>query len=90
MNQPPPLPPPQTDYVPCPKCQSGDIKKLTFTWWGGLVGPALFTHVKCQRCGATFNGKNGKDNTTAIALYLGVVGLLVIGICIGIVIAMRS
>ena len=64
-----------TNYVPCPKCQ-GSAEKLNFTWWGGLVGPKLLSHVKCSSCGHTYNGKNGKDNKTAIIVYCIVVGVL--------------
>ncbi|MEO8041040.1 MAG: hypothetical protein ABI646_00400 [Acidobacteriota bacterium] len=39
-----------TDYVPCPKC-GGPAAKLKFTWWGGILGPKMLTHVKCTSCG---------------------------------------
>jgi rubredoxin/bifunctional DNA-binding transcriptional regulator/antitoxin component of YhaV-PrlF toxin-antitoxin module len=58
-----------TSYVPCPQCGSADIKKVNFTWWGGLLGPRLFNHVKCNSCGFKYNGKTGKPNTTAIIIY---------------------
>ena len=55
--------------VPCPKCKSTDIEKVKFSWWGGILGPRLFNHVKCKKCGYTYNGKTGKDNTKAIFIY---------------------
>ncbi len=62
--------------APCPKCKSTDAKPVTFTWWGGLVGPKLISHVRCQSCGGSYNGKTGKPNTVAIAIYIGVTTLL--------------
>ena len=41
----------------CPKCGAPNHKKVGFTWWGGVVGPKLFSHVKCLNCGEGFNGK---------------------------------
>lgn len=67
-------------YVPCPKCGDVNVQKVGFTWWGGVLGPSLFCHCKCGRCGATFNGKTGKSNDTAIAVYL------VAGVVVGIVV----
>lgn len=70
-----------TNYVPCPKCGSANVDRMGFTWWGGVLGPRLLTHVKCKDCRATYNGKNGNSNTGAIAIYTVV--LLVIGLVIG-------
>ena len=81
----PPLPPPlpvappvQRQYVPCPRCQSEEVSRVAFSWWGGLVGPAMFNHCKCARCAATFNGKTGASNTTAIAVYVIVTMIVVL------------
>lgn len=64
-------------YADCPECSNrGDATSVGFTWWGGIVGPALFTHVRCNECGTCYNGKTGKSNNTAIAIYVGV-GLLI-------------
>ena len=62
----------KTPYAPCPKCAAENANKVKFTWWGGALGPALFTHVKCWRCGTTFNGKTGKPNRNAIIIYSAV------------------
>ncbi len=64
------------DYVPCPNCGGEQIKKVGFTWWGGVLGPSLLTHVKCGDCGTTYNGKTGKSNTTGIIIYSVVVALI--------------
>lgn len=56
-------------FSPCPKCGSLAAQQMKFTWWGGVLGPKLLTHVKCPDCKTTFNGKSGKDNTKNIVLY---------------------
>jgi len=66
-GQPSPL-----DYqtrVKCPKCGSPESKPVSFTWWGGVVGPKILHHVKCLGCGQAYNGKSGKLNTTAIIIW---------------------
>ncbi len=50
---------------------------MGFTWWGGILGPKILSHVKCGSCGTQYNGKTGKDNTTAIIIYSVVVFLVV-------------
>jgi transposase-like protein len=70
-----------THYQPCPKCASEQAEAIGFTWWGGIVGPKMFSHVKCTKCGTTYNGKTGKSNQQAIAIYVTVstiFGLIVI------------
>ncbi len=65
-----------SDFQPCPECESDSAERVKFTWWGGLLGPKLFTHVKCGECGTTYNGKTGKSNNVAIALYLIIPGVI--------------
>lgn len=60
-------------YAPCPQCRQSNAQRMSFTWWGGLIGPRVLTHVKCQTCGTAYNGKTGKDNTTGIVIYSVVV-----------------
>jgi hypothetical protein len=75
------------EYADCPFCGCpGEADKVSFTWWGGVVGPALFTHVKCRDCGRCYNGRTGNDNTLAITIYV-LVGLA-IGVGIGLAIAL--
>ncbi|MCD9188213.1 MAG: hypothetical protein LUM44_17480 [Pyrinomonadaceae bacterium] len=64
-------------FAPCPKCQNTFAEQLKFTWWGGVLGPKLLKHVKCRNCGAKYNGKTGKDNTTAIIIYSLVIAVVV-------------
>ena len=56
-------------FAKCPSCNSQQATKVGFTWWGGMLGPKLLTHVKCDECGVAYNGKTGKSNTNAIAMY---------------------
>jgi transposase-like protein len=57
-------------YQPCPKCASEQAEAIGFTWWGGVVGPKMFNHVKCSKCGTNYNGKTGKSNQQAISIYV--------------------
>lgn len=66
---------PDSLYAPCPKCSGTQSTEVGFTWWGGVLGPKLLNHVKCQRCGTAYNGKSGKSNTTGIAIYSAVIAL---------------
>lgn len=59
--------------APCPQCGSRSASKVSYTWWGGLIGPRLLNHVRCATCGATYNSKTGKSNTTSILIYFAVV-----------------
>jgi hypothetical protein len=78
---------PRGDYADCPHCGAqGHAKKVGFTWWGGALGPWMFCHVRCSECGTCYNGRTGKSNNTAIAIYtivtffialvLGVIGVI--------------
>ncbi len=58
-----------TSDTGCPKCGSKSISKVKYTWWGGVIGPKLLHHTKCDSCGYTFNSKTGKSNTTGIIIY---------------------
>ncbi len=69
------------NYAPCPQCNAAAAQKVTFTWWGGILGPKLFKHVKCRNCGKGYNGKTGRDNKNAIIIYCVVVGVLAFGLC---------
>ncbi len=56
-------------HVNCPKCSAADPEALGFTWWGGMIGAKLITHVKCTQCRYTYNGKTGASNTPKIVIY---------------------
>lgn len=72
-----------TQYAPCPNCGQSNAKKVGYTWWGGALGPNMFTHVKCQNCGTAYNGKTGKSNQTNIILYVVISSVLVFCLCGG-------
>jgi transposase-like protein len=68
-------------YAPCPNCNAQEANEIGYTWWGGIVGPKLFTHVKCSKCGTTYNGKTGKSNQEAIAIYVtfwSIIGIVIV------------
>lgn len=58
-----------TRYAPCPSCSSTDADAVEYTWWGGVLGPRLLTHVRCRSCGTFYNGKTGESNQGAIIAY---------------------
>ncbi len=81
-----------SEYKPCPNCGRAGAERMSFTWWGGILGPKLLSHVKCGNCGTQYNGKTGGSNTTGIIIYTVIVvsilaALLVIGIAVVIMLA---
>ncbi len=58
-----------TNETGCPKCGGKALSKVKYTWWGGVLGPRLLHHTKCDSCSYTFNSKTGKSNTPGIILY---------------------
>jgi hypothetical protein len=70
-------------WADCPHCGNpGDATRIWWTMWGGLIGPAMICHVRCNECGTTYNGKSGNYNTTAITLF--VVISVAIGLALGV------
>ena len=69
-----------TDAAPCPKCGQSNADKINYTWWGGAIGPRLFSHVKCNNCGTAYNGKSGNSNTTNIIIYSVVIFVIAIAV----------
>jgi|tagenome__1003787_1003787.scaffolds.fasta_scaffold14745169_1 hypothetical protein len=63
-----------TQYTPCPKCNDTQPQAVKFTAWGGVLGPRLFSQVRCAKCGYNYNGKTGKSLTTGKLIYFGVIG----------------
>lgn len=74
-----------SQYAPCPNCGSTNAKKLSYTWWGGALGPAMFTHVRCNNCNTEYNGKTGKSNTNNIIIYSVVAFVLAFCVCGGLI-----
>ena len=71
-----PEPLPYSSDKGCPYCGNYDATRVTFTWWGGLLGPKLLHHVKCRRCNKCFNRRTGTSNTTAIVVYIAISGVV--------------
>jgi hypothetical protein len=63
---------------PCPKCGNTQATKVGFTWWGGALGPKLFSVVKCRQCRVQYNGKTGASLTGVIIVYQ-LIALVVFG-----------
>jgi hypothetical protein len=82
---------PRTRYADCPECGApGDAERVSFTWWGGMLGPAMFNHVRCNECGTAYNGRTGNYNTTAITIYTLVsLGLTAVIVALFIVLQFR-
>jgi hypothetical protein len=81
IDAPPTLPAGAKPSAPCPACGVAFAKPVGFTWWGGVLGPKLFSHAKCIQCGTAFNSKTGQSNNTKIAMYLAVSSF--IGLALG-------
>jgi transposase-like protein len=53
----------------CPKCGSMNVSPVSYTWWGGVIGPKLLNHTKCKDCKYTYNRKTREPNTNKIIIY---------------------
>ena len=71
---------PSIPTAPCPNCGGIEVDAPSFTWWGGALGPKIFSHVVCRNCKTGFNKKTGKSNATAITFYVGVSLVVCIGL----------
>jgi hypothetical protein len=71
----------------CPNCANREATAVSFTWWGGLLGPRLLNHVRCDQCGTEYNGRTGQPNTTGIIIYAVVVGVLALAITFAVIMA---
>lgn len=76
---------PSIPTVPCPNCGGVSVDAPSFTWWGGALGPKMFSHVVCRNCNTGFNKKTGKPNATAIAIYVGVSLVVGLGVAVAVV-----
>jgi hypothetical protein len=81
---PPDAPEPDT----CPNCGSRRSTKISFTWWGGVVGPSIFSLVKCAECGQQYNRKTGKPfewvHIILYTLVVSAIALVVFGLLFGV------
>ena len=74
------------EYADCPNCGAPDPTRVHWTWWGGLIGPAIINTVRCRDCGTSYNGVHGDYNTVRIILYTVIPGVIVLAllICAGV------
>lgn len=66
----------------CPNCGSPFIEPVKYTWWGGMLGPKLLHHTRCNECKFRFNSKTRKSNTTSIAIYFTISFVIAVAIVI--------
>jgi ribosomal protein S27E len=78
---------PRSPFKPCPRCGAERSKRVLWTAWGSFYGPTLFNHVRCPKCGTTYNGKTGRSNALAAVIFVSV-PLLGIGAIIGAIVFM--
>jgi hypothetical protein len=62
----------------CPKCDSKNAQEVRFTWWGGSLLTKTLNQVKCQTCGAIYDGETGQINKTKIIFCIILFNLAVI------------
>lgn len=65
----------------CPQCGSEASTKVSYTWWGGVLGPRMMNLVKCAQCRCQFNSKTGQSARNAILIY-NVVAILLMGVIV--------
>lgn len=77
-------------YADCPYCGCpGFAERVSFTWWGGIVGPAMLNHVRCSKCRTCYNGTTGRDNMVGITIYTVVALVLGLGLVVLMVLLAR-
>lgn len=66
----------------CPNCGSRRSKKISFTMWGGAVGPAIFGLVKCKECDQQYMKKSGKpfewSHIIAYSAIASIIGVMLV------------
>ena len=72
----------EESFAACPSCSKSEATRVEFTWWGGLLGPKLYHHVKCGNCGTTYNGVTGKSNVMSIIRYSIIANSILIAIIV--------
>lgn len=72
---------PNVNYKQCPTCGQGGVGGVTVVqqvWWGGWLGPRIFSLVKCKNCGTVYNIKKGHNakRYSDIAIVLTIVSVI--------------
>ena len=67
-------------FKPCPRCGGKRPRRVNWTAWGSFYGPAMFSHVRCRRCGYAYNGKSGRSNLIPAIIFVAIptIGILVV------------
>jgi uncharacterized protein (DUF983 family) len=69
-------------WADCPNCGHDEATRVHWTFWGGMIGPAIINTVRCGMCGTNYNGNHGDYNHARIAIYMVVsivLGLMIAG-----------
>jgi hypothetical protein len=53
----------------CPGCGAEDARSVSFTWWGGVLGPRLFHMVRCNACNSAYDSQTGGTLRRKILVY---------------------
>src|SRR4029079_751933 len=53
----------------CPRCRAATAELVTYTFWGGTLGPRILGLARCRTCSQTFRARSGRTATTGIAIY---------------------
>lgn len=61
---------PKGEWAECPSCGACDAKRVHWTLWGGMIGPAFISTVRCNDCGSQYNGVRGDYNTVRIIIFM--------------------
>lgn len=69
-------------WADCPACGAVDPAKVSYTWWGGFIGPLIINVVRCQECGTQYNGVHGDYNTRRILIYTFVPLIVVVPLAV--------
>jgi predicted Zn finger-like uncharacterized protein len=69
---------PRRAHKPCPRCGAAEPRKVSFTWWGSVYGPALFSHVRCVECGYGYNGRTGRSNLIPAIFFVAIPAILIV------------
>lgn len=83
-------PPSEPEPETCPQCGSRRSAKISFTMWGGAVGPMVFGLVRCKECGQQYMRKSGKAfEWSHIIAYSAVVSVIAVALLVGLFVVAR-
>lgn len=70
--------------IACPHCGHTGHRRLSFTLWGGLIGPMLWPTGKCEKCQRQFNRSTGRPLPGLIVAfgYAGFAVSVIVGLAL--------